>query len=149
MKRADLWGAMQRQGSPRRVGVAVLVMVVTQRGPWLAPIGIALGIWMVAGSLSELAARIGLFHAPLPTSLSRLSGLPGAAIGMSLAHAGVGIMIAGIIAISVWKVEVIVAMKPGETAQVGDYSVCFGNAADRLTIPARRAASASPSAAAR
>ena len=126
-KRADLWGAVQRLwvAALVAIGAALLILVVTQRGPWLAPFGIALGVWLVMGSLSELATRIGLFRAPWPTSLSRLLGLPGAAIGMSLAHAGVGIMIAGIIAISLWKVEVIVAMKPGETAQVGDYAVTF------------------------
>jgi len=126
-KRADLWGAVQRLwvAALVAIGAALLVLAVTQRGPWLAPFGIALGVWLVMGSLSELAIRIGLFRAALPTSLSRLLGLPGAAIGMSLAHAGVGIMIAGIIAISLWKVEVIVAMKPGETAQVGDYAVTF------------------------
>jgi cytochrome c-type biogenesis protein CcmF len=126
-KRGDLFGAMQRLWFAAVVaaGVALLTVVVAQRGPWLAPFGIGLGVWLIAGSLSELATRIGLFRVRLSMSLSRLLGLPGAAIGMSLAHAGVGTMIVGIIAISLWKVEVIVAMKPGETVEVGDYSVTF------------------------
>jgi cytochrome c-type biogenesis protein CcmF len=37
----------------------------------------------------------------------------------------VGIMTAGIIAISLWKTEVIVALKPGESADVGRYNVTF------------------------
>jgi cytochrome c biogenesis factor len=52
---------------------------------------------------------------PLSIQLSTgLIGLPRAAIGMALAHGGMGIMVAGIIAISLWKIEVIVALKPGE-----------------------------------
>jgi cytochrome c-type biogenesis protein CcmF len=34
-------------------------------------------------------------------------------------------MTAGVIAISLWKIEVIVALKPGEAAEVGGYSVTF------------------------
>ena len=75
--------------------------------------------------LTELANRIALFKAPLSVSLQRLAGLPRAAIGMVLAHGGLGIMVMGIIAISLWKVEVIVAMKPGETADVAGYTVTF------------------------
>jgi cytochrome c-type biogenesis protein CcmF len=46
-------------------------------------------------------------------------------VGGILAHAGVGIMTAGIIAISLWKIEVIVALKPGESTPVGAYTVTY------------------------
>ena len=122
-KRADLFGAMQRLWVAALVaaGVALLTVVVAQRGPWLAPFGIALGIWLVAGRSVNCHA-----HRPvrcaLPTRLSRCWG-PGRRHRHSLAHAGVGHHDHRIIALSLWKVEVIVAMKPGETAQVGDYAV--------------------------
>ncbi len=107
------------------LGMAFLILVIARRGPWLAPFGMALAAWLVIGALTELATRIGLFRVPMRTSLTRLVGLPAAAIGMVLAHAGLGIVVAGIIAMSLWKVEVIVAMKPGDTAQVGSYAVTF------------------------
>ena len=65
------------------------------------------------------------FARPLATSLSRLVGLPRSSLGMTSAHAGLGLMIIGIIAITLWKVEHIVAMKPGERADVGNYTVQF------------------------
>lgn len=126
-KRADLLAALQRlwTAAALAVGLGVLVLIATERGPWLAPFGMALGAWLIFGSLADLAHRIALFRAPLSTSLSRFAGLPRSSLGMTSAHAGLGLMIIGIIAISLWKVEHIVAMKPGERAVVGGYTVQF------------------------
>ncbi len=44
---------------------------------------------------------------------------------MTLAHGGLGVMIAGMIGISVWKTEAIITMKPGDTHQLADYTVTF------------------------
>jgi cytochrome c-type biogenesis protein CcmF len=126
-KRADLFAALQRlwAAAALAIGLGVLVLIATERGPWLAPFGMALGAWLIFGSLADLANRIALFSAPLPTSLSRLAGLPRSSLGMTSAHAGLGLMIIGIIAITLWKVEHIVAMKPGERADIGHYTVQF------------------------
>ena len=126
-KRADLFAALQRlwAAAALAIGLGVLVLVATQRGPWLAPFGMALGAWLIFGSLADLANRIALFRTPFGTSLSRLAGLPRSSLGMTAAHAGLGLMIIGIIAITLWKVEHIVAMKPGERADVGNYTVQF------------------------
>ena len=128
-KRADLLAALQRLwiAAAFAVGLGFLVLMFTLRGPWLAPLGIVLGAWLVFGSFWDLANRVALFRAPLSMSLSRLAGLPRSNIGMTLAHAGLGLMIIGIIAITLWKVEHIVAMKPGERADVGSYSVEFNS----------------------
>ncbi|MFM8747217.1 MAG: heme lyase CcmF/NrfE family subunit, partial [Aestuariivirga sp.] len=115
-----LWLAL---GAAFAVGFAVFAINV--RGPWLAPVGMAVAAWLVFGALTDIAARISLFKVPLGDSLRRLIGLPRAALGGALAHAGVGVMVAGVIAISLWRVEVIVALKPGESAEVGRYDVTF------------------------
>ena len=126
-KRGDVPGALRRLWVSLTVAVAVglLVMVVNIRGPWLAPVGMALASWLVLGALTDLANRIALFKGPLANSWQRFTGLPRSAIGGMMAHGGLGIMIAGIIAISLWKIEVIVALKPGEQAAVGAYTVTF------------------------
>lgn len=105
------------------IGLAILSWNI--RGPWLAPFGMALGAWLLFGAVLELSGRVSLFRVPLASSLHRLAGLPRSAIGMTLAHGGLGIMICGIIAVSLWKTEVIVAVKPGEPVQVGAYTVTF------------------------
>jgi cytochrome c-type biogenesis protein CcmF len=126
-KRGDVSTALRRLWISLAVAVAVglAVLAFNVRGPWLAPFGMALAAWLVLGAFTDLASRIALFKAPLATSWHRLVGLPRSAIGGILAHGGLGIMIAGIIAISLWKIEVIVALKPGEAADVGGYSVTF------------------------
>jgi cytochrome c-type biogenesis protein CcmF len=126
-KRADLGAALQRLwvAAAMAVGLGLLVLVFTQRGPWLAPLGIALGAWLFFGSFVDLANRIALFRVPMAASLSRLFGLPRSTLGMTLAHAGLGVMIVGIVCISLWKVEHILTMKPGERTDVGSYTVEF------------------------
>ena len=105
--------------------VALLVAIFTARGPWLAPLGMALATWLVLGALLELAGRIGLFRTHLSKSAARLFGLPPSAIGMTLAHGGLGVLIAGMVGISAWKTEAIIAMKPGESHPLADYTVTF------------------------
>ena len=125
-KRADLLGVVQRVwiAAAFAIGLGLVVLVWNVRGPWLAPLGMALGAWLIFGSLVDLAQRIALFRAPR-ASLSRLAGLPRSSLGMTLAHAGLGLIIIGITAITLWKVEHILAMKPGERTDVGSYSVQF------------------------
>ena len=105
--------------------VGAIVFALNVRGPWLAPVGMAVAAWLVFGAIADVAAKVALFKVPLATSWHRLIGLPRSAIGTAVAHAGLGILVAGVIAISLWRVEVIVALKPGETTPVGKYSVTF------------------------
>ena len=107
------------------LGVGAIVFALDMRGPWLAPVGMAVAAWLVFGAVADIAAKTALFKAPLATSWHRLIGLPRSAIGTAVAHAGLGILVAGIIAISLWRVEVIVALKPGETTPVGKYTVTY------------------------
>ena len=130
-KRGDLLGAMQRLFAA--AGVAVLALTVAfalyWRGPWLAPFGIALGVWVVAGALSEWITRVKLFSAPLADSFHRARGLPRAAYGTLLAHAGIGLAVIGIVATTAWQSEVVLSMKPGDSAQIAGYELAFRGAA--------------------
>ena len=123
-KRGDLLGALQRILAA--AGIAVLALVAAfafmWRGPWLAPFGIALGVWVLAGAAAEWAARIKLFSAPLREALSRAAGLPRAAYGTLLGHAGVGISVIGIVATTAWQSETVIALKPGERGEVAGYT---------------------------
>ena len=126
-KRGDIASALRRLWVALAVAAVVgfAVFAFAVRGPWLAPVGMALAAWLVLGALADLANRISLFRVPLSSSWHRLTGLPRSAIGGIMAHGGLGLMIAGIIGVSLWKVEVIVALKPGESAAVGAYTVTF------------------------
>ena len=126
-KRADAWGAVQRLWAAALIaaGVGLVVLVINRRGPWIAPFGIALGVWLVAGSLVEKAERIQLFRVPLAASWARLKGLPRSAFGTTLAHMGAGILVIGVISVTVWRNEVITVMTPGSSIDVAGRSVTF------------------------
>ena len=100
-----------------------LAFALFHRGPWLAPFGIALGVWVVAGALSEIATRTRIGRVPLSETLRRFASLPRSAHGTWVAHAGVGIMVIGIVATSAWQEEVVLTMKPGERAHIGGYDL--------------------------
>ncbi|HHI82156.1 MAG TPA: heme lyase NrfEFG subunit NrfE, partial [Rhizobiales bacterium] len=126
-KRADALGALQRLWAAAAVSILVIVAVFMfhARGPWGAPLGIGLGAWMIAGSLTELAERTRLGRVPFATFWARLKGLPGASYGMLLAHIGIGVTVIGITATTAWKEEVITVLKPGETLAIGGTTVTF------------------------
>ena len=126
-KRADAWGAVQRLWAAALIaaGVGLAVLVVHWRGPWIAPFGIALGVWLVAGSLVEKAERIQLFRVPLASSWARLKGLPRSAFGTTLAHMGAGILVIGVISVTAWRHEVVTVMTPGSTIELAGRSVTF------------------------
>jgi cytochrome c-type biogenesis protein CcmF len=126
-KRAELREALFRLW-PAALAAAIFalgMLIAVRRGPWLAIPGMALGAWLVAGNLLDFARRTGLGRGPLGASLSRAAGLPRSMYGMIFAHAGLGVAVIGIIGISLWKVESIVSMKPGDTTDIGRYRVEF------------------------
>ena len=55
----------------------------------------------------------------------RLRNLPRASYGSALAHAGLGLTVIGIVATTAWRSEAILALKPGDTAEIAGYSLLF------------------------
>jgi cytochrome c-type biogenesis protein CcmF len=45
--------------------------------------------------------------------------------GTVLAHGGLGLIVIGVVLLSVWKQELITTMKPGETAELAGYAITF------------------------
>src|SRR5207244_4686596 len=72
-KRGDLLGAAQRlaaAGGASLIAVAVL-WAWTRGGSAFAPLAIGLAIFVIAGALSDLAERTGLFRLPSATPMRR------------------------------------------------------------------------------
>ena len=126
-KRAEAWPVIQRlwAAALATFAIVMILLVAMARGPWLAPFGVALGLWLVLGAAVEIAERTSLFRSPLATSWSRLKGLPRSSFGMTLAHAGLGLAVIGIFAVTAWREEHIVAMKPGDHLNVAGYDVTY------------------------
>ena len=106
-----LWGALVLA-----LAAGSLAYAVETGHTALAPVGVALGTWLVAGSASELLLRAGYRPA-------RLLRLPRADWGKAMAHAGFGITIVGIATLMAWDVEDIRVARVGEPFTVGAYEV--------------------------
>lgn len=130
-KRGDVLAAAQRLALAAGLAVIALVAVhsITQRGPWLAPFGIALGVWVATGALAELVFRAKLGQAKRGEIWRRLKGMPRSAFGTACAHFGVGLMVVGIVATSAYQSEKIVVMKPGDRVDIAGYALTFRGAA--------------------
>jgi cytochrome c-type biogenesis protein CcmF len=129
-KRTDLPGALQRLkfAMAATVLVAFITLILAYDGPWLAIPGMALGAWLILGSLAEVADRIRLFKTGAGESWRRLVRMPRAAWGMTLAHAGVGFVVLGIVASTAWTQEELRVMRPGDRVEVGGYGLTFDGA---------------------
>ena len=130
-KRADIAAAAQRLTAAAVLAVVALAVTyaVTERGPWLAPFGLAIGVWVMAGAVSELAFRVKAGSVPAAESWRRLVNLPRAALGTALAHFGVGLMVCGIVGTSAYQSEAILVMRPGDHAEIAGYELTFRGAA--------------------
>jgi cytochrome c-type biogenesis protein CcmF len=126
-KRGDVGGALQKL-YPALAAAAVAMIVafaMTARGPWLAPLGLALGVWVMAGAISEPLLRAKFGSVPFDEMRRRLKNLPRATFGSMLAHFGIGMMVVGIVATSAYQTERIVVIKPGGTIGVAGYDLTF------------------------
>jgi cytochrome c-type biogenesis protein CcmF len=126
-KRGDLYGVAQRMAWAFALGLAAMIgaYALTAGGPVLAPVAIGLAVYIIIGSLLELAERVQLFRAPAATVWARAKGLPRSAWGTAFAHAGVGVMLIGIVGETCYRQELIVQMRPGETVSIAGYDLTF------------------------
>ena len=95
---------------------AVVGLVFVTRLPVLPALAFAGAAWMIVSAGAEIVERIRLFRLPLGASGKRLRGLPVAAFGAALAHAGMGVTVAGIAGMSL-ATERVVLIHPGERVQ--------------------------------
>jgi cytochrome c-type biogenesis protein CcmF len=122
-KRGDIAGVLGRLklAFATAATAAVATLWLAGSGSALAALGIALAAWLAAAVVVEWAERVRLFRTPLGDSLRRAVRLPRAAYGMSLAHLGVAMLVAGITASSAWRVESFEVMRPGDVVTVAGY----------------------------
>jgi len=129
-KRGDLAAALKRLWAVMgaTLGMAIWAWVAVGEHSAMGALGIALATWIAGGAMVEFCDRIRLFQSPLRESFSRLSRSPRSSFGMTVAHLGVAVAIAGMTASSVWNTERIQLMNPGETVAVAGYTFTFEGA---------------------
>ena len=143
-KRGDLLGALQRLWVAYIVAalVTLAIFYVTYGGPVLAVLGIGIAVWLAAAVVTEWAERVGLFRISLADSFRRAINLPRAAYGMSAAHFGLAVFVAGVSA-SAFSQEAIEVLKAGGSMKLASYDILLERVekipgpnftADRATI---------------
>jgi cytochrome c-type biogenesis protein CcmF len=126
-KRGDLYGAAQRLLAALAlalIGVAA-AFAIESGGPVLAPFGVGLALFVMAGAATDIVERLALFRASFAVSWSRARGLPRSAWGTAIAHFGVGVVLLGVIGETQWNAERIVSLKPGQTVAIRHYELTF------------------------
>jgi cytochrome c-type biogenesis protein CcmF len=106
------------------LGLAILMSVIIQGWAfgafrWVGLIGFSFGFWVIFSALLEPIRRWRLGQ-----------GLTAGLLGMSIAHAGVGMFAIGASGVESYKIEKDVALKPGSSYRIAGYEFRFVNAAD-------------------
>ncbi|WP_226621427.1 heme lyase CcmF/NrfE family subunit [Alloyangia pacifica] len=114
-------GRVLRQLAPAlglALALAGLVWAMQTGRSLMGPIGVFLGTWLVAGSITDLLSRIGQNR-----DWRRLARLPRADWGKAVAHAGLGVTMLGIAGLMAWQQEDIRVAHVNEPFTVGAYEL--------------------------
>jgi cytochrome c-type biogenesis protein CcmF len=125
-KRGDILGVAQRLMAAMGAGLVAIAVTFVVMGMTsvLAPFGIGLALFVIAGALTDLAERTGLFRLPLETVRMRAAGLPRSTWGTAVAHVGIALTLFGIVC-QTWASERIVALKVTQSVAIADYDLTF------------------------
>jgi cytochrome c-type biogenesis protein CcmF len=119
-KRARLFPALQRLWWVALGALAAFLLCLALSGARIGPaMGFAAAAWLIAGALADVADRIGLFSRP-QAAWARARGLPRAAWGGALAHAGLGVTLLGLAGMGL-ATDRLAALQPGEVAHLAGY----------------------------
>jgi cytochrome c-type biogenesis protein CcmF len=132
-KRGDLAGVLGRLKFALLIAaLALLVQLGFSRGAQLLAAGaMAIAVWLLVGTLWELIERVQLLRLPPARSWQRARRLPRASYAMTLAHFGVGVLVAGVTASTAWQSEAILVLQPGQSARLAGYSFTLARLDDR------------------
>ncbi|KWV42855.1 cytochrome C biogenesis protein CcmF [Rhizobium altiplani] len=126
-KRGDLLAVLQRLYLVAILAfvVAVVFFYVQHGGPVLAVLGLAGALFLIFGAIADLWYRAGVGKVAASVAWRRLAGLPRSAFGTALAHAGLGVAVLGIVAVTTFETEHVIEMKSGQSVEAGGYAVRF------------------------
>ena len=101
------------------VAVGALAWAMQSGRSALGPVGMFLAAWLVSGAAVDLWSRTGRGAG----RLGRLTRLPRADWGKSVAHAGLGVTMAGVAAMMAWETEDIRVMQEGDTLELSGFTL--------------------------
>jgi cytochrome c-type biogenesis protein CcmF len=130
-KRGNLLGAAQRLFVAMACGLAAMLAFAAWRGgPVVSVILAGLAVFACVGAFTDLIAKIFGRGGPNASAWIRILHLPRSVFGTAFAHAGLAVTLLGLAATG-WGQEKILAVKPGETIEIGSYELVFESLATR------------------
>ena len=122
-KRGKLGRAARSMTGAAVLAVALggLVFAMQTGGSALAPIGVALSVWLIVGAALDLYGRSG--RKGFGDRMRRMVSLPRAEWGKAFAHAGLGVTIFAVSAVLGWATEDIRVARVGESFEHGGYTM--------------------------
>jgi cytochrome c-type biogenesis protein CcmF len=132
-KRGDLLGAIQRLTVAIGAGAITAIVCVA----WLRAVSIlasvagGLAIFIIIGTLIEVAMRASRPGLTAGVALRRAFGLPLSFWGSALAHMGVGVTLLGLAGVGFGS-ETITTLHKGMAAEVGPYTITLDSVAERV-----------------
>jgi cytochrome c-type biogenesis protein CcmF len=132
-KRGDLLGVVQRLMAAIVAGaIAAIAGAAWLHGASLLAAGMAgLAVFVIIGSLIEVAMRVWRPGVSPGLALRRGTGMPLSFWGAALAHMGVGLTLLGLAGVG-FGTEAIVTLHKGESHEVGPYQITLDSVAERV-----------------
>jgi len=101
------------------VAVGALAWAMQTGRSALGPVGLFLAAWLVSGAATDLWSRTGRGAG----RVARLRRLPRADWGKAVAHAGLGVTMAGVSAMMAWEAEDIRVIQEGDSLELAGYTL--------------------------
>tara|TARA_R110002124_G_scaffold42292_3_gene130320 strand:+ start:43 stop:2007 length:1965 start_codon:yes stop_codon:yes gene_type:complete len=105
------------------LAVLALVYALQTGRSAMGPVGLMLGVWLVAGAATDLWARTG------KSGASRLLRLQRSDYGRVISHAGLGVTIIGVAGLLAWQSEDIRVMNEGDSLTLAGYDITLESVA--------------------
>ncbi|MGC6535302.1 MAG: heme lyase CcmF/NrfE family subunit [Parvibaculales bacterium] len=103
------------------IALTLLVLWLKGQAPITVIILFAAAFWLLGGALLDMGQKL----APYRQALWRVNKLPATAFAAPLAHAGLAVMILGILAATQYREEVVVAASPGQRIEIAGVTLRY------------------------
>jgi cytochrome c-type biogenesis protein CcmF len=120
-KRAALAPALMRLWWAALVALVVGGIAAVGYSRVLPAVAFGASAWLILGAMGEIVERTRLFRVPLAASLARARATKLSVYGAAIAHAGMGVTVAGIAGMALAS-QTIVALHPGESTHMSGYT---------------------------
>jgi cytochrome c-type biogenesis protein CcmF len=104
-------------------GVIIMALIFNKGADLLGAIGLGIATWLILGSSWIIVKRVRLGENSAVSFGQRLRLIPRSVWSLAIAHFGIGITVAGIVATSTWQCENILYMQHGSIAKIAGYEI--------------------------